>query len=251
MYLSGIIAKKLGVKHFIAQYMFNTPPSSSLEMDLAKILAKNELLHTLTDNNFSIIKQVRTGLASFPLDLDKAKGQLAIATTIQLSIKPDIVHVVSFSEADHAALPEDVIESCKIVEQIINKSYSSKLNLIGNDVLRRKEELIKQAKWIIELIPYLVKNKKEAENPYTNPNVLNRLIKYGIFDAPHLKNNIFALGKIKTKMINGACYSWNNSIQKKYDEIQRIKEILFDLSDVKISNLLEHTGKSIFEVIGR
>ncbi|MHA1689445.1 MAG: methionine synthase, partial [Promethearchaeota archaeon] len=33
--LCGMIAKTLGVKHFIAQYMFNTPPSSSLEMDLA------------------------------------------------------------------------------------------------------------------------------------------------------------------------------------------------------------------------
>ncbi|MFX1462784.1 MAG: methionine synthase, partial [Promethearchaeota archaeon] len=62
MYLSGIIAKNLGVKYFIAQYMFNTPPSSSLDMDLAKILAKDELLLTLVDNSFSLIKQVRTGL---------------------------------------------------------------------------------------------------------------------------------------------------------------------------------------------
>ncbi len=249
MYLCGIIAKNLGVRYFIAQYMFNTPPSSSLEMDLAKILAKNELLHTLSDKNFSIIKQVRTGLASFPLDLNKAKGQLAIATMVQLAIKPDIIHVVSYSEADHAALPEDVIESCEIVEQIINQSYSSKINLIDNRILRRKEELINQAKWIIDLIPQLVKNKKELENPYITPNVLNRLVKYGIFDAPHLKNNKYALGKIKTKMINGACYSWDNSLQKKYDEIQRIKDLIFDLPDVKISNLLDQKGKTFSKVM--
>jgi hypothetical protein len=251
MYLSGIIAKNLGVRHFIAQYMFNTPPSSSLDMDLAKILAKNELLHTLIDDSFTVIKQVRTGLASFPLDLDKAKGQLAIATMVQLAIKPDIVHVVSFSEADHAANPEDVIESCKIVDQIINKNHSSKINLIDNNILRRKEELINQAKWIIDLIPHLARNKHEHQKPYTNPKVLNRLVKYGIFDAPHLKNNKFAIGKIKTKMIDGACYSWDDSIQKKYDEIERIKDIIYDLSDVKLSNLIEQEDKNVFGVMDK
>ncbi|MFX0021562.1 MAG: methionine synthase [Candidatus Hermodarchaeota archaeon] len=251
MYLSGIIAKNLGVKYFIAQYMFNTPPSSSLDMDFAKILAKNELLHTLIDDHFSVIKQVRTGLASFPLDLDKAKGQLAIATMVQLAIKPDIVHVVSYSEADHAALPEDVIESCKIVDQIINKNYSSKINFIDIKILKRKEELINQAKWIIDLIPNLAKNKEELEDPYTSPNVLNRLVKFGIFDAPHLKNNKYALGKIKTKMLNGACYSWDDSIQKKYDEKERIKDIFYDLPDVKLSNLIEQEDKNVFGVMDK
>ncbi|MFX1312182.1 MAG: methionine synthase, partial [Promethearchaeota archaeon] len=249
MYLSGIIAKNLGVKHFIAQYMFNTPPSGSLDMDLAKILAKNELLHTLIDKNFSIIKQVRTGLASFPLDLDKAKGQLAAATMVQLVIKPDIVHVVSYSEASHAALPEDVIESCKIVDQVINRVYSSEINIIDKRIQKRKEQLIKQAKWIINLIPYIAKNKHERKNPYTNYNVLTRLVKYGIFDAPHLKNNKFALGKIKTKIIDGACYSWDDSRQNKYDEIQRIKDIIFDLPDIKLIGLMKEKKKSTFGVI--
>ena len=61
-YLCGIIAKELGVKNYVAQYMFNTPPSSSLDMDLAKFLAIDELLQTLQDINFRIIRQVRTGL---------------------------------------------------------------------------------------------------------------------------------------------------------------------------------------------
>jgi len=249
MYLCGIIAKNLGVKHFIAQNMFNTPPSSSLDMDLAKILAKNELLHTLINKNFSVIKQVRTGLASFPLDLDKAKGQLATATMVQLAIKPDIVHVVSYSEADHAALPEDVIESCKIVDHVINRIYSSKINIIDDRILRRKEALIEQAKWIINLIPNLAKDKNELQDPYTNYKVLNRLVKYGIFDAPHLKNNKYALGKIKTKIIDGACYSWDNLRQKKYEEIQRIKDNFLDLLDIDISHIIRSKEKSIFGVI--
>lgn len=239
MYLCGIIAKKLGVRYFIAQYMFNTPPASSLNMDLAKILAKNELLHSLTDKNFSVIKQVRTGLASFPLDLNKAKGQLAAATMVQLTLKPDIVHVVSYSEANHAALPEDVIESCKIVDQVISRIYSSEINMIDSKILKRKEELIKQAKWILNLIPSLAKNKDELKSPYINPNVLNRIVKYGIFDAPHLKNSKFASGKIKTKLTDGGCNSWDNLGQKRYNEIQRISDIISDLPDIKIPYTLK------------
>ena len=226
MYLSGIIAKNLGVKHFIAQYMFNTPPSSSFDMDLAKILAKNELLQTLVDDSFSVIKQVRTGIASFPLNLNKAKGQLAAATLIQLAIKPDIIHVVSYSEASHAARPEDIIESCNIVDQVIKMVYSSGLNIIDDKIKKRKEELIKQARWIVNLIPGLARTPFEQENPFVNFKVLNRLIKYGIFDAPHLKNNEFALGRIKTKIIEGACYSWDEKRQEKVDELSRIKKII-------------------------
>jgi len=226
MYLSGIVAKKLGVKYFIAQYMFNTPPSSSFNMDLAKILAKNELLLTLVDNSFSLIKQVRTGLASFPLNLNKAKGQLAAASLIQLAIKPDIVHVVSYSEASHAASPNDIIESCNIVDQVITTSYASKLNFIDERIEKRKEELIKQAKYIVDIIPGLAKTSSERKNPYVNYRILNRLVKYGIFDAPHLKNNQFALGQINTKIENGACYSWDNKRQEILDERERIKKII-------------------------
>ena len=228
MYLCGIIAKNLGVKHFIAQYMFNTPPGSSFDMDLAKILAKDELLHTLGDDKFSIIRQVRTGLASFPLNLNRAKGQLAASTMVQLAIKPDIIHVVSFSEADHVANPEDIIESCNIVEQVVNKVYASKLNIINEKVKERKEELIKQAKWIVGLVPQLAKTREEKENPWINYNVIHRMVKFGIFDAPHLKNNKYALGKITTRVINGGCYSWDLIRNKKLDEIERIKTLITD-----------------------
>jgi len=225
MYLCGIVAKKLGVRNFIAQYMFNTPPALTLDMDLAKMMAKNELLHTLVDKNFSVIKQVRTGLASFPLDLDKAKGQLATASLVQLALKPDIVHIVSYSEADHAANPSDIIESCKIVSQVINRVLSSNLDFINNDIMKRKDQLIRQAQEIIHLIPNLAQDLEEAKDPYINPTVLNRLVKYGIFDAPHLKNNKFAKGEIQTKIIDGACYSWDSTRDRIYDEIERIKDI--------------------------
>ncbi len=243
MFLCGIIAKNLGVKHFIAQYMFNTPPSSSLEMDLAKNLAKDELLQGLADDSFKVIRQVRTGLASFPLNLEKAKGQLAAATLIQLTLKPDIVHVVSYCEASHAAHPKDIIESCNIVDQVINQVYSSKLNFINERVIRRKEDLIKQARWIVNLIPSLIKSTDETLEPWINHKVLARLVRYGIFDAPQLKNNKYALGTIKTRIEDGACNTWDDIVQKSQDEIERISAIIFKIAHEFPS--LERTRKQI------
>ncbi|MHA1291884.1 MAG: methionine synthase [Promethearchaeota archaeon] len=230
MLLCGRIAKTLGVKCFIAQYMFNTPPSSALEMDLAKNLAADELLQELVDDSFNIIRQVRTGLASFPLNLEKAKGQLAGATMIQLAIKPDIVHVVSFSEATHAARPKDIIESCNIVDQVITQSYSSKLNFIDNRVIYRKEELKKQARWIVDLIPSLIKPTDEVSNPWINHELLARLVELGIFDAPHLKNNKYARGLIKTIIEDGACNSWDDVVHRSLNEIERITQIITNYS---------------------
>jgi hypothetical protein len=238
MYLCGIIAKNLGVKHFIAQYMFNTPPGSSFDMDLAKMLAKDELLKTLENDNFSIIRQVRTGLASFPIKLDKAKGHLAAATMIQLALKPDIIHVVSFSEANHAARPKDIIESCNIVDQVVNKVYNSNLSFINQNITERKEELIYQAKSIIDLITSLCITSNEKKNPWIDYRVLNRVVKLGIFDAPHLRNNQFAKGEISTRIIDGACYSWDNSRNKKLNEIERIMKILGD-NNINIHRLKE------------
>jgi hypothetical protein len=132
---------------------------------------------------------------------------------------------------------------------VINRIYSSEINFIDKRIQKRKDELIRQAKYIINLIPSLAKNKNELKNPYIDSNVLNRLVKYGIFDAPHLKNNRFALGKIKTKIINGACYSWDDLRQKKYDEIQRIKDIILTLPELKSFGSFKQKEKSNIGVI--
>ncbi|TXT59643.1 MAG: hypothetical protein BAJALOKI3v1_1040013 [Promethearchaeota archaeon] len=244
MYLCGIIAKKLGVKHFIAQYMFNTPPNISFEMDLAKILAKNELLKTLENDSFRIITQVRTGLASFPLNTNKAKGQLAASSLIQLLLKPNIIHVVSFSEASHAAFPEDIIESCQIVDQVVKKMSSSNVRLDNKLYNERKESLIKQAKWIVNLIPRLTRDHENIECPWLNPSILSRLVELGIFDAPHLKNNRFGKGMIKTKVIKGG-YDSINEYNEPISEIERISEILLDLDDYNVELISENQNEKV------
>ena len=77
-YLSAYNARAFGVKDYIAQLMFNSPPGLSDAMDLAKMLAVLDLIEPLAENeNFRIWRQTRTGLLSYPLDPAAARGHLA------------------------------------------------------------------------------------------------------------------------------------------------------------------------------
>ncbi|MCX6034047.1 MAG: hypothetical protein NTV38_03595, partial [Chloroflexi bacterium] len=79
-FLSAYNTKKFGVRDYIAQMMFNSPPGLSDAMDLAKMLAVLELVAPLSGLDFHIWKQTRTGLLSYPLDQEAARGHLAAST---------------------------------------------------------------------------------------------------------------------------------------------------------------------------
>jgi len=66
-YLAAYNAKAKGVKDYIAQLMFNSPPGLSDAMDLAKMAAMLRIIAPLEDENFRIWRQTRTGLLSYPL----------------------------------------------------------------------------------------------------------------------------------------------------------------------------------------
>jgi len=76
-YLAVYNARAFGVKDYIAQMMFNSPPGLSDAMDLAKMLATIKLIEPLADDNFRIWRQTRTGLLSYPADPDSARAHLA------------------------------------------------------------------------------------------------------------------------------------------------------------------------------
>jgi uncharacterized protein (TIGR01319 family) len=122
--IAGMVALKTGIRQYVMQMMYDLPPGTSGLNDLAKFRAAYELMEPLTRNfDFHIIKETRGGLSDFPPNLDKAKGHLATSTYWQMYMEPDIVHVVSFSEAHHEAKAEDVIESCDIVKQVFEDFY--------------------------------------------------------------------------------------------------------------------------------
>lgn len=223
-YLAAYNAKKMGVKDYIAQFMFNVPAYISAENDLGKILAKIELIESLVDENFNVYRQARAGLASFPADLNQAKGQLAASAYLAMAIKPHIYHVVGFCEAHHAAEAEDVIESCKIVRGIIKNEFLGSIDLTKDaNVQKRKKDLIEEAKIIINSIQSL---SPEVEEPLTDPDTLVEAVRLGILDAPQLKGNTIARGELKTRMVSGALFAYDEDNARIIPEKERMKTLL-------------------------
>ncbi|QEK11284.1 cobalamin B12-binding domain-containing protein [Crassaminicella thermophila] len=223
-FLAAYNAKKMGVKHYIAQYMFNVPPAIYHRMDLAKMLAKIQLIESLEDENFKTYRQVRAGLASLSADLDVAKGQLSASTYLAMSIKPHIIHVVGFSEADHAAKPEDVIESCKIVRGVIRSTLHGMVDMTQDKAVQdRKNELVEEAKILLNTIKSLY---PESKDPWSDPSVLADIIKRGIIDAPHLRGNKHANGTLETRIVDGKCMAYSKKLGRVVSERERLIELL-------------------------
>lgn len=203
---SAFIAKSMGVKHYIAQLMMNTPLGTSPTMDIAKMWAKLDLVESLQDDSFKVIRQVRAGLFSLPVDLDAAKGQLAASTYTAMMLEPAIVHVVAFSEANHAATADDVIKSCKIVRQVIKECRRGAPNArLDPRIFERKEQLVSEASLLLRVLTELPEDK--SLHPLLNPATYVLALKQGILDAPGLKGNPTARGQLQTRMIDGACYA--------------------------------------------
>ncbi len=202
-YIAAYNARMMGVKVYISQYMFNTPPETSFTMDLAKMLAKVEMIESMHDSNFLTLRQTRTGLFSYPTDYDESKGQLASSTLLQMQLSPHILHVVAYCEADHAARAEDIIESIKIARKVIYNYLDGCPDMkLDGDVISRKEELKYDAGLIIEKIKSLDKDRK-FENPLISPEIIAKSIKAGILDAPHLKGVKAGKGEVRTAFIDG------------------------------------------------
>ncbi|MFB0561260.1 MAG: cobalamin-dependent protein [Candidatus Lokiarchaeia archaeon] len=224
-YIAAYNAKQMGVKNYVSQYMLNTPGETSPKMDLAKMLAKIELIESLHDNNFKSYRQVRSGLLSFPSDLDMAKGQLASSVFLAMNLDPDIVHVVAYCEGCYITTPKEIIESSKMVQQIIKyHKMGAPDTSLDPDVQARKYELKEEALLLIDAI----KSLGPSKDPLTDPDILNKAVEIGLLDAPDLKGNEYARGEICTKMINGACYTIDPETGKILNEKKRIKNILSD-----------------------
>jgi hypothetical protein len=205
-FLAAYNAKKMGITHYVAQYMFNSPAQTSPLMDLAKMLAKIELIESLHDKNFTSIRQTRTGLYCLSPDPDVAKGQLSSSCSFQMALEPKIIHVVGFCEADHAATPQDIIESAKIIQGII-ENFSLGVPQILDDprIKKRKEELVEEAKYLLQALKHLAAGK--VKDPWTDPKTIARAIHKGLLDAPHLAGNPYAAGKVFTQIRDGASSS--------------------------------------------
>jgi hypothetical protein len=203
-YLSAYNARACGVRDYIAQFMFNSPPGLSDAMDLAKMVACLQLIEPLAGDAFHIYRQVRVGLLSHPLDPEAARGHLAAATYLQMALKPHIVHVVGHTEAHHAATAEDVIAACKVARRAVENALGAPDMLETTRVKERTAELVTEAKLTLDAIRRLAGTG--VDDPFTDPATLCAAVTSGILDAPQLRNNRFGRGAVRTRTDRrGAC----------------------------------------------
>ena len=231
-YLSAYNARAFGVKDYIAQMMFNSPPGLSDAMDLAKMLAVIKMISPLAQSGrgdggegserFTIWKQTRIGLLSHPLNTDAARGHLAAATYLQMALKPDIYHIVGHTEADHAATADDVIEASRIVRRAIDNAMGAPDMTADPKIQKRVKQLVTEASKMLDAIRSL---STSSSDPLTEPTTLTLAVTSGILDAPQLLNNKFGRGRVKTRIVNGAsvCVDRNGKPLSESKRIARLK----------------------------
>lgn len=190
-YLAAKTAKKYGITHLILQNMLNTPKYTWGVQDLAKGRAMLKLVRGLEDSNFKVSLQTRAGLDYFAPDIEKAKIQLASVTALMDDIEPDnanspeIIHVVSYSEAVRLATPPIIKESIQITLSALNEyRYLRKSGKIENmtynkEVDDRFNNLYNESR---EAISFL---ENHIPNLYT-PEGLFSVFKNGYFPVPYM-----------------------------------------------------------------
>jgi methylmalonyl-CoA mutase cobalamin-binding subunit len=202
-YLAAYNARAFGVKDYIAQLMFNSPPGLSDAMDLAKMLAVLDLVRPLENETFRVWKQTRIGLLSHPLDPDAARGHLAAATYLQMALRPDIYHIVGHTEAHHAATAEDIVEASRIVRRAIENALRGAPDMTADPAVgKRRKQLVKEARILLEAIASLA--GPDVADPLTDAATLTRAVTCGLMDAPQLGNNPFGRGEVRTRIVDGA-----------------------------------------------
>jgi len=228
-YLAAYNARAYGVRDHIIQMMFNSPPGLTDAMDLAKMLAVIKITEPLAlpGENFRLWKQVRTGLLSYPVDPDSARGHLSASVYLQMALRPHILHVVSFTEADHAATASDLIESVKMARRSIENALNGPDMTQDEHVQTRADELVREAAVTLRAIGSLA--SQGIDDPLSDPGSLAEAVKRGILDAPQLQNNPYGRGKITTQIDSrGACVAIDPNSGRTLTEAQRLSAIDFD-----------------------
>jgi hypothetical protein len=219
-YLAAYNARASGVKDYVQQLMFNNPPSTSPAMDLGKMLAKLELVEGLQNVHFRVWRETRGGLTSYPPDPYVACGHLAATVSLQMQLKPHIVHIVGPTEAHHATTAEELIQACKIADGAISQCLLGLPDMTGDPrVQRRKLDLLADAAVLLDAIAQLA---APGCDPFTDPDTLASAVDIGLLDAPHLRGNRAACGRVVTRMIGGACVAVDPVTGRPVPETERI-----------------------------
>lgn len=189
--LAARAAKLRGVRYFVLQNMLNTPKQTAGVQDLAKSRAMLRMVRDLEDGNFRVVLQPRAGLDYFSPDMNKAKAQLAAVSAMMDDIEPgkpsspEVIHVVSYSEASHLATPDVIDESIQITRSAIGQwrrlRRRGELESVCDekDVEERTRHLCGEVRTLLAAI------EKTVDAPYSAEG-LYRIFAAGFLATPHL-----------------------------------------------------------------
>lgn len=190
-YLAAFTARKLGIRALVLQNMLNTPKSTQGLNDLAKSRALLRLVRSLESPNFRVIYQPRAGLDYFSPDIEKAKIQLAAVTALMADVEPgkagspEIIHVVSYSEALHLADPEVIDDSIRITKAALRhypefrRKNDIQEMIQSRDVKTASEEIFHHAALMIQDM------EKHIPDLYSAGGLF-QAFKQGYFPVPYL-----------------------------------------------------------------
>ncbi|HYF80684.1 MAG TPA: methionine synthase [Symbiobacteriaceae bacterium] len=219
-YIAAYNARQMGVQDYVQQLMWNNPPLLSPAMDLAKMLAKLELVESLAGPTFRVWRECRAGLTSMPAGFDRAKGHLAATTFLQMAVRPHILHIVGPSEFHHAATADDVIEGCHVVQGAINLALQGLPDMAADPAVQaRKQELVGEARQLLGAICELA--PQGVANPLLDAATLARAVHVGLLDAPHLLGNGEGLGQVAVRFTDGACRAYDRATGRTLTETER------------------------------
>ncbi len=215
--LAASVTTRLGVGVYVLQMMLNTPPGTSPAMDVAKMLAMDALTRRLVGPEVTVLRELRAGLFAFPENPDRARGQLASSTRTAMLLAPDILHVVAYTEADHATGADDLIAGCAMVHQVIDDALRGVPDPSTDpQVAARRDDLVGEAEALLDMITV-----REPAALTGDPKALAMVVRDGYFDAPYLAGNPAARGTALT-LVDGGCHTVDPRTGMPISEITRI-----------------------------
>jgi len=157
-----------------------------------------------------------------------------------MNVRPHIIHVVGYSEALHAATPEVIVESCKIVRGVVRSTLSGNTEAQSDPrVKERRDELISETNYLLGFIKD--EYSDVSDDPLADAAVLSDCIKRGILDAPHIVKGGEFKGTLQTRVRDGKCVAWSGGKAAK----QSSDEFVMD----ERTRLEKLTGKTKREVV--
>ena len=204
------VMRSCGVKDMVFQMQMNKPKEVGDYADLAKMGAGLELIKLLRHPGQNVFIETRTGIESLSPDMTKAKWQLGRSTLLQMCMNPQIIHIVSYCEANYAARPADIIDSSKLIRRAVNVFRKHELDIrkeLDNPViLERRNHLVNESKYLLDRIAkehpdYTPVKTVQDLFPYiSDPGVLSAAVEKHIFTAPGVINTRYK-GNFLTKVM--------------------------------------------------